>query len=64
MYCYAEGTNPNGSINNIAGIVNEAGNVLGLMPHPENLVEAAHGGDDGRRLFESVLGMSSVRQAA
>ena len=61
---YAEGTNPNGSINNIAGIVNEAGNVLGLMPHPENLVEAAHGGDDGRRLFESALGMSSLRAAA
>jgi phosphoribosylformylglycinamidine synthase subunit PurQ / glutaminase len=56
---YAEGTNPNGSINDIAGIVNDAGNVLGLMPHPENLVEAAHGGDDGRRLFESALGMSS-----
>jgi phosphoribosylformylglycinamidine synthase subunit PurQ / glutaminase len=56
---YAEDTNPNGSINNIAGIVNDAGNVLGLMPHPENLVEAAHGGDDGRRLFESALGMNS-----
>ncbi len=56
---YAEGTNPNGSINDIAGIVNDHGNVLGLMPHPENLVEAAHGGDDGRRLFESALGMSS-----
>ncbi len=61
---YAEGTNPNGSISDIAGIVNDAGNVLGLMPHPENFVEAAHGGDDGRRLFESVLGVTSVRQAA
>ena len=61
---YAEGSNPNGSINDIAGIVNDAGNVLGLMPHPENFIEAAHGGDDGRRLFESVLGMSSLRAAA
>jgi phosphoribosylformylglycinamidine synthase I len=55
VFRYAEGTNPNGSINDIAGIVNEAGNVLGLMPHPENLIEAAHGGDDGRALFESAL---------
>ncbi|UJQ95374.1 phosphoribosylformylglycinamidine synthase subunit PurQ [Mariluticola halotolerans] len=52
---YAEGTNPNGSINDIAGIVNEAGNVLGMMPHPEDLIEAAHGGIDGRGLFDSVL---------
>ncbi|BBD37669.1 MULTISPECIES: phosphoribosylformylglycinamidine synthase subunit PurQ [Aminobacter] len=54
---YAEGTNPNGSINDIAGIINDKGNVLGLMPHPENLIEAAHGGDDGRALFESALGL-------
>ena len=45
---YAEGTNPNGSINDIAGIINDAGNVLGMMPHPENLIEPAHGGLDGR----------------
>ena len=56
---YAEGTNPNGSINDIAGIVNARGNVLGLMPHPENLIEAAHGGMDGRPLFESVLGQAA-----
>ncbi|WP_099866621.1 phosphoribosylformylglycinamidine synthase subunit PurQ [Pararhizobium haloflavum] len=55
VFRYAEGTNPNGSLNDIAGIVNEAGNVLGLMPHPENLIEAAHGGVDGRALFESAL---------
>lgn len=61
---YAQGTNPNGSIHDIAGIVNNKGNVLGLMPHPENLIEAAHGGDDGRSLFESVLGMSAARAAA
>ena len=52
---YAQGTNPNGSLNDIAGIVNQAGNVLGMMPHPENLIEAAHGGTDGRALFESAL---------
>ena len=51
---YAEGTNPNGSIDNIAGILNEAGNVLGLMPHPEDLIEAAHGGTDGMGLFRSM----------
>lgn len=52
---YAEDTNPNGSLNDIAGIINEEGNVLGLMPHPENLIEAAHGGSDGRGIFESAL---------
>jgi len=52
---YAEGTNPNGSINDIAGIFNERRNVLGLMPHPENLIEAAHGGRDGAALFASLL---------
>ena len=55
VFRYAEGTNPNGSINNIAGVMNEAGNVLGLMPHPENLIEAAHGGNDGRGIFASAL---------
>jgi phosphoribosylformylglycinamidine synthase subunit PurQ / glutaminase len=52
---YAEGTNPNGSINDIAGIVSESGTVLGMMPHPENLIETAHGGEDGRGLFVSAL---------
>lgn len=55
VFRYAEGTNPNGSVHDIAGIVNEQGNVLGMMPHPENLIEAAHGGVDGRGLFASVL---------
>ena len=55
VFRYAEGTNPNGSLNDIAGIVNAAGNVLGMMPHPENLVEPAQGGTDGRRLFESLI---------
>jgi phosphoribosylformylglycinamidine synthase I len=52
---YAEGTNPNGSINDIAGVFNAEKNVLGLMPHPENLIESAHGGSDGRPLFEGIL---------
>jgi phosphoribosylformylglycinamidine synthase I len=52
---YAEGTNPNGSINDIAGVFNDKKNVLGLMPHPENLIEAAHGGSDGRALFAGLL---------
>ncbi|WP_300975262.1 phosphoribosylformylglycinamidine synthase subunit PurQ [Sphingomonas sp. LHG3406-1] len=46
----------NGSANDIAGIVNDAGNVLGMMPHPERAAEAAHGNEDGRRLFESLIG--------
>src|SRR5690242_10112007 len=45
----------NGSARNIAGILNDAGNVLGLMPHPERVIEPAHGGTDGRRLFEGLL---------
>jgi phosphoribosylformylglycinamidine synthase subunit PurQ / glutaminase len=45
----------NGSANSIAGIVNNAGNVLGMMPHPERAVEEAHGNTDGRRLFEGLL---------
>jgi phosphoribosylformylglycinamidine synthase len=47
--------NINGSARDIAGIVNDAGNVLGMMPHPERMIEAAHGGTDGRRLFEGLL---------
>jgi phosphoribosylformylglycinamidine synthase len=59
VFRYAEGTNPNGAVNDIAGIINERGNVLGLMPHPENLIEPAHGGTDGRALFESALGIAA-----
>ena len=47
--------NINGSARDIAGILNDSGNVLGLMPHPERVVEPAHGGTDGRRLFEGLL---------
>src|SRR3546814_635885 len=45
----------NGSARDIAGIVNEAGNVLGMMPHPERMIEPAHGGTDGRRLLEGLI---------
>jgi phosphoribosylformylglycinamidine synthase len=45
----------NGSARNIAGILNAGGNVLGMMPHPERMIEAAHGRSDGRRLFEGIL---------
>ncbi len=53
VFRYAE--NINGSARNIAGITNEAGNVLGMMPHPERAVDALHGGTDGIDLFKSVL---------
>jgi phosphoribosylformylglycinamidine synthase len=49
---YAEEVN--GSAHKIAGILNDAGNVLGMMPHPERLIEPVQGGTDGRRLFEGV----------
>ena len=49
------GEEVNGSARQIAGIVNAGGNVLGMMPHPERKIEAAHGGTDGRRLFEGLL---------
>ena len=45
----------NGSQRRIAGVLNEGGNVLGMMPHPERAIDPAHGGTDGRRLFESAL---------
>ncbi len=58
-YCTADGVvnaaaNPNGSLNNIAGILNEAGNVLGMMPHPERLIAPELGGSDGRAMFDSL----------
>ncbi len=53
VFRYAEPVN--GSARDIAGIVNDAGNVLGLMPHPERLIDPAQGGTDGRRLFEGLV---------
>jgi phosphoribosylformylglycinamidine synthase len=49
------GHNPNGSTRDIAGIINEAGNVLGLMPHPERVVDTRLGSTDGLALFTSLL---------
>ena len=52
----AEGANPNGALDDIAGVCNEARNVFGMMPHPENSVEAGlAGGADGRKLFQSII---------
>jgi phosphoribosylformylglycinamidine synthase len=53
-YRYAPGQNPNGSARDIAGVRNEAGNVVGLMPHPEHAVDPLSGSTDGLRVFEAV----------
>ena len=50
-----EAANPNGSVNHIAGILNEAGNVLGMMPHPERASEALLGGEDGNLIWRSII---------
>src|SRR5881398_697069 len=55
VFRYAAGQNPNGSQDDIAGVRNEAGNVVGLMPHPEHAVDAVTGSADGLHLFEAVL---------
>ncbi|PKB63793.1 MAG: phosphoribosylformylglycinamidine synthase I [SAR202 cluster bacterium Io17-Chloro-G2] len=59
-YCDAQGeatesANPNGSAHNIAGITNESGNVLGMMPHPERSCEALLGSEDGNLIFQSII---------
>lgn len=54
VFRYAEGTNPNGAMHDIAGIINLEGNILGLMPHPERSVETLLGSTDGVALFESL----------
>jgi len=54
VFTYA-GENPNGSLENIAGIINEKGNVLGMMPHPERAVNELIGGADGLALFKSIV---------
>jgi phosphoribosylformylglycinamidine synthase len=53
-YRYAPGQNPNGSARDIAGVRNEAGNVVGLMPHPEHAVDPLTGSTDGLKVFEAV----------
>ncbi|MGG1401346.1 phosphoribosylformylglycinamidine synthase subunit PurQ [Bacillus salipaludis] len=50
-----EGKNPNGSVSEIAGVINQRGNVLGLMPHPERAVHKWLGSDDGKRMFSSIF---------
>lgn len=55
VFRYAEGENPNGSSRNIAGILSEKRNVLGLMPHPERVCDPLLGGTDGRAMFESLI---------
>lgn len=59
-YCAPDGAvtadaNPNGSLGNIAGILNESGNVLGMMPHPERCCDALLGGEDGKVIFQSII---------
>jgi len=56
-----ESANVNGSLNSIAGIINEQGNVLGMMPHPERACEALLGSEDGRGVFESLIGDSEEK---
>ncbi len=71
VFRYAPGDNPNGSIADVAGVANEPGNVVGLMPHPEHAVDPLTGSADGLRLFESLArsavagaGVSPLREAA
>lgn len=56
--------NPNGSIDDIAGVANEAGNVVGLMPHPERASDSLLGSEDGLRLLRSVVGVAAAVRAA
>ncbi len=64
-YCTANGEinaagNPNGSLNNIAGICNQKGNVVGMMPHPERAADEAIGGTDGLKLFQGILAAATA----
>jgi phosphoribosylformylglycinamidine synthase I len=59
-YRYADGHNANGSSRDIAGVRNERGNVLGLMPHPEHAVDPLTGSTDGRSVFESLEGFAAA----
>jgi phosphoribosylformylglycinamidine synthase subunit PurQ / glutaminase len=58
-YRYAPGQNPNGSARDIAGVTNEAGNVIGLMPHPEHAVDAMTGSTDGLKVFARLAGVAA-----
>jgi phosphoribosylformylglycinamidine synthase len=59
VFRYASGVNPNGSQEDIAGVANEAGNVVGLMPHPEHAVDVLHGSVDGLELFASAVPLNA-----
>jgi phosphoribosylformylglycinamidine synthase I len=61
VFRYAAGQNPNGSLRDIAGVCNEAGNVLGLMPHPEHAVDPLTGSADGLGIFESLARSGALR---
>jgi phosphoribosylformylglycinamidine synthase len=63
VFRYAEGTNPNGSRRDIAGILNDRGNVLGMMPHPEDLTAEAQGGLDGLPLFRGLAALFEEKAA-
>ncbi len=56
VFRYAPGENPNGSLRDIAGVSNAAGNVVGLMPHPEHAVAPLTGSTDGLRVFDRLAG--------
>jgi len=62
-YRYAPGQNPNGSARDIAGVRNEAGNVLGLMPHPEHAVDPLTGSTDGLKVFQDIISATSSAPA-
>ncbi|HEY7150092.1 MAG TPA: phosphoribosylformylglycinamidine synthase subunit PurQ [Solirubrobacterales bacterium] len=61
---YAPGHNPNGSVREIAGVVNKRGNVMGLMPHPEHAVDPLTGSEDGLAIFRSLAGSASNPEPA
>jgi phosphoribosylformylglycinamidine synthase subunit PurQ / glutaminase len=60
---YVAGENPNGSVRDVAGVVNETGNVLGLMPHPEHAVDPLTGSEDGLALFRALAGAPQAAAA-
>jgi phosphoribosylformylglycinamidine synthase I len=60
VFRYTQGVNPNGSQEDIAGVANDAGNVVGLMPHPEHAVDLLHASTDGLKLFASASGVPSA----
>jgi len=64
VFRYKAGANPNGSVGDIAGISNERGNVVGMMPHPERAVDQLLGSEDGKRMFTSILNAWRERHGA